>query len=288
MIHASRHIVAALLVAPAALVLSACPEQPDDGAVDLELVTGERSEPDLADVQVRIEAPRGVVDTTAPSVELSVTGFEVGGATPGAGERGLALSEKGQHIHLILNNRPYQAVYDVSGPVELADAPLEPGVHVLRAFASRQWHEGVKSADAFDITFFVVGDTAPGAADVQPPYGPDEPMLTYSRPKGTYQGADADSILVDFHLRNAELGPDAHKVRLTVNDTVRWLLDDWAPHYLVGLSEGEHQIRLELMAVEPVPGEFNSTERTITVVRDTAAGDAADESRSGEGDDGGP
>ena len=32
-----------------------------------------------------------------------------------------------------------------------------------------------------------------------------QPLLTYSRPKGDYKGADADAIMIDFWLMNAKL-----------------------------------------------------------------------------------
>jgi hypothetical protein len=45
----------------------------------------------------------------------------------------------GPYLHLILDNQPYIAVYDVNQPVVLSD--LSPGTHTLRVFASRPWHE---------------------------------------------------------------------------------------------------------------------------------------------------
>lgn len=261
-----------LLGVPAAVVLTACDGEAGTEAGGLELVPGERSEATFPDAAVSIEAPPegAVVDTASPGVRLSVEGFELGVSTPGADRRGLALSGKGQHVHLILDNEPYQAVYDAAGPVRLAAGPLEPGVHVLRAFASRQWHESVKSPGAFDVTHFFVGDTTGEGVDTRVPYGPGEPLLTYSRPKGSYEGADADSVMVDFYLRDAEPGPDGHRVRLTVDDTTSWVIEEWAPHYLVGLGDGEHEIRLELLAPDgqPVPGTLSTAERTISVTRE--------------------
>ncbi len=35
-----------------------------------------------------------------------------------------------------------------------------------------------------------------------------KPLLTYSRPKGEYKGADADAIMIDFWLSNANLVGD--------------------------------------------------------------------------------
>ena len=37
---------------------------------------------------------------------------------------------------------------------------------------------------------------------------PTKPLLTYSRPKGEYKGADADPIMIDFWLSNAKLKGD--------------------------------------------------------------------------------
>lgn len=274
--HGRTASAAAALTAFAVLGLAACGgETAGDG---LQLVPGERSEAAFPDAAVEITAPAegSVVDTTSPAVRLSVQGFELGAPTPGAEQRGLARSENGQHVHLILDNRPYQAVYDTAGPIQLADAPLDPGIHVLRAFASRQWHESVKSSGSYAITHFFVGDTTAEGVNTQVPYGPDGPILTYSRPKGTYEGAGADSVMVDFFLTGAELGPQSHKVRVTVDDTASWTIERWSPHYLVGLSDGEHQVRLELLDpdLQPVPGTYNTTERTISVVRDPTGGAA--------------
>ena len=48
----------------------------------------------------------------------------------------------GPHLHVLLDNRTYQAVYDLSQPLIFKD--LLPGTHTLRAFASRPWHESFK------------------------------------------------------------------------------------------------------------------------------------------------
>lgn len=122
----------------------------------------------------------------------------------------------------------------------------------------------MKGDGAFASTWFAVGDTAGGQGR-----DPEAPLLTYSRPKGTYSGADADSIMVDFYVSNVEIGPgdDQHRVRLTVDDTLSWSLTKWAPHYVLGLAPGEHVFRLELLTPEGsvAPGPFNATERVITV-----------------------
>ncbi len=53
----------------------------------------------------------------------------------------------GPHLHVILDNEPYRAVYDLNQPLVLSD--LSPGTHTLRVFASRPWHESFKNEGAY-------------------------------------------------------------------------------------------------------------------------------------------
>lgn len=265
-------------------LLAACaPEAPEEEAGEVTLVTGEPSSATFPGARVEIVRPdsAALVSGDSVAVELTVENFALGDTTPGVGRRGIAISDQGQHVHLILDERPYEAVYDVTEPVVFRD--LEPGAHLLVAFPSRQWHESVKETGASDMTWFFVGDTA-GVA----PFDPDGPLLTYSRPKGEYEGADADSVMVDFYLANATLGrgEGEYVVRLTVDGSQTFEIDRWAPHYIVGLSEGEHAFRLDLLdaALEPVGGEFASTERIITIVR---PGESGEEGPGESGEEGG-
>lgn len=266
MVRRVRALAPALLAA----FLLACGGQTETDR-EVELVEGSPSEPGFPEASLQIETPEPGASYEEGTVEarLSLEGFELGASTPGLEDRGLAFSENGQHVHFIVDNEPYRALYDLGDPVEVSG--LDPGRHVLRAFASRQWHESVKSDGAFAATWFTVGDDGEVEA-----WDPEAPLLTYSRPKGTYAGADADSVMVDFYLSNAEIGPgdDQHSVRLTVDDSLSWTLTEWAPHYVLGLDEGDHTFRLELLAPDGtvVPGPFNSTERVITVESDDGGG----------------
>ena len=140
---------------------------------------------------------------------------------------------------------------------------LAPGAHTLRAFPSRSWHESVKKPGAFVAHTFYVGEKSG-----EPALKADQPLLTYSRPKGEYVGADARNIMIDFYLSNCELGPDAYKVIASIDGNVLDTLTEWTPHHIKGLSEGEHTIRLQLIGSDGQPvvnGGFNDTERKITV-----------------------
>ena len=245
-----------------------------DAAERVRLIEGERSP--APDDPVRLSFQLPIPGTLAPDgalgARMTLTGFRLGEPTPGAEDRGLALSDDGQHVHFVVDDEPYRAVYDVSNRVGVEVA--ESGLHLLRAFPSRQWHESVKSENAFAATWFYVPpgdpvtDTARGP---EPVYDPEAPLLTYSRPKGTYTGSGADSVMVDFYLTNVAIGPEPgdHSVRLTVDDTLSWDLTRWVPHYLLGLPDGEHTVELELIAPDStvVEGPFNTTERTITIRR---------------------
>lgn len=48
------------------------------------------------------------------------------------------LTKTGQHVHVVLDNQPYFADYDIAKPWLFRNVP--PGTHTIRAFPSRPWH----------------------------------------------------------------------------------------------------------------------------------------------------
>src|SRR5207247_8632582 len=60
---------------------------------------------------------------------------------------------------------------------------------------------------------------------------PAKPLLTYSRPKGEYKGADADPIMIDFWLSNAKLRGDGgdYRVRYFIDNDEARFIDKWEP-----------------------------------------------------------
>ena len=191
----------------------------------------------------------------ALNYSFEVANYELGAQTEDAATRGIANSGKGQHIHYIVNNGPYAAHY-------MADIPdeLEAGNYVVLAFLSRSYHESVKSEGAYFIENIAVGDVEPTEADLTAPH------LFYSRPKGTYAGADAEKVMLDFYLLNTTIAADGNKVKATINGT-EFMIEEWAPHYIEGLSVGENNIKLELVDAEGnlIEGPFNAVERTIMI-----------------------
>lgn len=267
-----------------------------------------RGEQDAAAPMVRVTAPvdGSTVESSTVRVQL-VVGGDLKGYKPGMDPE----TKMGNHIHVILDNQPYEAYYNIDQEFELRNVP--DGEHTLRVFASRPWHESYKNEEAFDVVKFTVkngganldlpatanngqqmsnanANAAPVAnansnANAAPtPEGKDmpasqggaidvnKPLLTYSRPKGEYKGADADPIMIDFWLANAKLVGDGgeYRVRYSVNGGEPKMIEKWAPLWLAGWTAGKHTIKLELVDKDGNVvdnGGYNSTTRDITVVK---------------------
>ena len=195
----------------------------------------------------------------------------------------------GNHIHVILDNQPYEAYYNLDQEFELKN--VADGEHTLRVFPSRPWHESYKAAGAFQMVRFTVKN---GGADASKPTTTNsnqpmsegkemkestagavdagKPLLTYSRPKGEYKGADADAIMIDFWLSNAKLTGDGgeYRVKYSIDGGEAKFIDKWTPIWLKGWTNGSHSVKVELVnksgnVVDN--GGYNSTTREITIAK---------------------
>jgi len=153
-------------------------------------------------------------------------------------EHHMANSADGQHIHFILNNTPYVALYK---PEHTFHVPIN-SEHYLLSFLSRSFHESIKTTDAFKFIKFKVN--ADGKIEEQ--NVPTEPSLFYSRPKGDYKGADTKSVLLDFFVVNTDISPEGNKVKAVVNGQ-EFILDRWIPYEITNLPNGETTIQLTLV-----------------------------------------
>ena len=161
---------------------------------------------------------------------FNIENYDLGVQTSKNFDYQLANSAKGQHIHFIVNNGPYSAHYTDS-----FSKGFEKDSNVILAFLSRSYHESVKNKDAYILTQV-------GESDIDI----ENEFLFYSRPKGTYKGADTENLLLDFYLVNTEISKNGNKVRATIQDT-EFIIDEWAPYYIEGLPKGEINIKLELI-----------------------------------------
>jgi hypothetical protein len=204
----------------------------------------------------------------------------------------------GNHIHVILDDQPYEAYYNLEKEFELRN--VSDGDHILRVFPSRPWHESYKNDGAFQMVKFSVKNggadtTAPATANGQPmsnantaggptPEGKDmkqsgggqvdaaKPLLTYSRPKGEYKSDDANAIMIDFWLSNAKLKDDGgdYRVRYFIDGGTEQYIYHWAPVWITGWANGKHTIKLELVDAKGQlvdNGGYNSVTREITIAK---------------------
>ncbi len=190
-----------------------------------------RGEQDQAAPTLKIVEPaaNSTVASSTVKVKLDISG-DLKGYKPHMDET----TKTGNHIHVILDNQPYEAYYNLDREFELRN--VADGEHTLRVFPSRPWHESYKNNGAFQMVKFTVRN---GGADTNKPattnsgqqmsnansnvnasatpegkdmqnstagaVDPTKPLLTYSRPKGEYKGNEADPIMIDFWLANARL-----------------------------------------------------------------------------------
>ncbi len=255
-----------------------------------------RGEQDEATPSLKIIEPKSGASITSSTVKIKL---DISGDLKGYKPTMDETTHTGNHIHVILDNQPYEAYYDLGQEFELRN--VSDGEHTLRVFPSRPWHESYKNEGAFQMVKFSVksggADTAKPAmtnsgqamsnANTNPaptPEGkdmkestagavdPKKPLLTYSRPKGEYKGADADAIMIDFWIENAKLKDDGgnYRVRYSVDGGEAKYIDKWTPIWLSGWTAGKHSIKIELVDVDGSfieNGGYNSTTREITVTK---------------------
>lgn len=261
-----------------------------------------RGEQDSAAPTLAIIEPKAdsTVASSTVKVKLGISG-DLKGYKPHKDPE----TQMGNHIHVILDNQPYEAYYNLDQEFELRN--VSDGEHTLRVFASRPWHESYKNDGSFQMVKFTVknggGDAAkptttntgntmanantnanPNANTAPAAEGKDmqsstagavdakKPLLTYSRPKGEYKAADADAIMIDFWLANAKLTGDGgeYRVRYSVDGGEAKFIDKWEPIWLSGWTSGKHSIKLELVDKDGNVvdnGGYNSTTREITVTK---------------------
>ena len=256
--NANANANAAASPSPAAQALSMV-ERPQK----LKDQSAQRGEQDAAAPALKFVEPKEGATVTGSTVKLKLA---LAGDLKGYQPHKDPSTGMGNHIHVILDNQPYEAYYELGRPFELRN--VSEGPHTIRVFASRPWHESYKNDGSFQMVSFTVkggGDASqptttgggqkmadnanaskspptlvpsPGASpaaasegkEMQPSKGGaverTKPLLTYSRPKGEYKGPDADAIMIDFWLSNAKLQGDGGEYR------VRYSVDGGEAKYI--------------------------------------------------------
>lgn len=191
--------------------------------------------------------------------EFDVSNYELGSQTRDASSKMCANSGKGQHIHLIVDNEPYAAKYVNEFEYELAD-----GGHYLLAFLSRSYHESIKTKDAFICEIVNIED-----GEIAKREKIENPMLFYSRPKGTYIGKDTKKVMLDFYLNNTQISEGGNYVEANINGEVH-KITEWKPYFIEGLPMGDNYIALTLKDSEGKALEIplNPVKRIFTLKAD--------------------
>lgn len=254
-----------------------------------------RGEQDQAAPAIKIVSPAKDATINGSTVEVKL---DLSGDLKGYLPHKDPATGKGNHVHVILDNQPYEAYYEIGQPFEMRN--VAEGKHTLRVFPSRPWHESYKNDAAFQMVTFTVkggGDAtkptttnrgqtmASPAASATPAregkdyaasqagnVDPAKPLLTYSRPKGEYKAEDADPIMIDFWLSNGKLQSNGgdYRVRYSVDGGEARFIDTWGPIWLTGWTNGKHTVKLELVDKSGNlvdNGGYNSTSREITVAK---------------------
>lgn len=170
----------------------------------------------------------------------------------------MANSHDGQHIHFILDNTPYVALY---APEHTFTVPVN-SEHYLLSFLSRSFHESIKTEDASKLIKFKVESDA----TISELPTPTEPSLFYSRPKGDYKGDQTNVLLLDFFVANTTIGADGNQVKAVINGE-EFLLDQWVPYEVLNLPKGETTVQLMLVDQDgnAVTGDNVSIERKVNL-----------------------
>lgn len=193
-------------------------------------------------------------DSVKITLNYSVKNYELKGQTTDAATKGCSNSKDGQHIHFILDNGPYAALYE---PTHTFTVPVN-SEHYVMSFLSRSYHESLKTPKAGVLYHFSVDEKGKIAKlDI-----PKTPMIFYSRPKGDYLGVDAKKVLLDFYVYNATLGTDA-LVKATING-IDFDINNWQPYFIENAPMGDLNVTLRLTdkAGKALEGVNTSVSRT--------------------------
>lgn len=214
--------------------------------------------PDAKLTIANVKTEKVGTDSVKLMYTFNVANYELSKQTMDNHSGECANSEKGQHIHFIMDNKPYQALYKPENTITL---PIN-SEHYLLSFLSRSYHLSVKSPEASVLVHFKI-DKDGKYVEME---SVKEPMLFYSRPKGEYAGKDTQNVLLDFYVKNATLAPDAYKVKVDLADTT-FTVDKWQPYFIKNAPMGDLNVKITLLGADgkELTGDNTSVERSVTL-----------------------
>lgn len=207
-----------------------------------------------------VKAEKVGKDSAKITFNFNVKNYELKMQTADNGAKQCNNSAQGQHIHFIMDNTPYKALYEPTNSITLVNNTE----HYLVAFLSRSYHESIKSKGAAVIYHFKIDSLG----NMKKLDDPKTPMLVYSRPKGEYVGADTANILLDYYLLNCDLSADGYKVKAEIANTdktsqqLTTTLTKWEPRFIKNLGTGKCRVTLTLMDKDGKPSSDPQTSAT--------------------------
>ncbi|NBX27396.1 MAG: hypothetical protein EBR55_03975 [Chitinophagia bacterium] len=220
----------------------------------------------IATVQASLDAD----DSVKVDFNFSVKDYQLSIQTEDAEDKGCNNATKGQHIHFIMDNKPYTALYEPKHSVRVA----KNSDHYVLVFLSRSYHESIKEKKAAQLYHFKI-DKKGNLSQLEPS---KKPMLFYSRPKGEYVGADMENVLLDYYVVNATIHPDSMKVKVNIVNQGKKVKRDtsftatsWEPLFVKNLRPGKATITISLLdrKDKKLNGIHTSVIREITLKKAT-------------------
>lgn len=232
------------------------------------VLAGVTTSPDYKDASIAVsaKAEKAGKDSTKVSFAFTVKNYELKMQTPDNANKSCANSKDGQHIHFILDNKPYKALYEPKNDITL---PNDGQEHYLMAFLSRSYHESVKSPGAAVVYHFKIDEKG----NLVKLDAPKTPMLFYSRPKGDYIGNDTTNLLLDFYVWNCQVTKTGYKVKAEIANENRpaqqlsTTIDNWEPHFINNLGTGKSKVIITLVdsTGKAVDGPMTNATREINL-----------------------
>lgn len=219
--------------------------------------------PEFANAALSIKdvttAPVGK-DSVKVTINYNVANYELKKQTDAPTAKECNNSAQGQHIHFIMDNKPYAALYEPTHSFTVA----VNSKHDVMSFLSRSYHESLKNKGAGVLLRFEID--AKGA--YKKLENPTTPMIFYSRPKGDYVGNDTKNVLLDFYVYNTTLSETGDKVKATINGN-SFTINNWVPQFIQNAPMGSMKVKLELIDKDGknIVGDNTVVERDVQLAQ---------------------
>jgi hypothetical protein len=231
-------------------------ENQQSSSISIAPVENSPQYPDAALTIKEVNTEMQGTDSVKVTIDYGVANYALKQQTSDASDKACNNSKDGQHIHFILDNAPYVALYE---PTHSFVVPVNSS-HYVMSFLSRSYHESVKSPNAGILYHFSID----GKGKLTKLANPETPMIFYSRPKGEYLGDDTKNLLLDFYVYNTTLSPDGNKVKATINGTA-FTIDQWQPYFIQNAPMGDLTVQVQLLDQNgtALSGDNTAVSRTV-------------------------